>query len=355
MVVTHGLTRPDIGDLLRRRDIPGLLKALSMNDYIGFGECLEAFRKAPEESLGALREALSSPEARVREVAALFLAEMKRPEAIPDLIGALADDSWHVRFHAAIALGSMGREALEPLVIALEKGGAEARAGAAEVMGLAKDPMAAGPLSRAMGDPERHVRITAAWALGELRTEAAITPLVAALGDPDPEVRTRAALSLRWAMDRRAVPVLIQALEHGSAAIRRDAAAALGDLGSREALGPLIRAMTDPHWNVRQTAALALGQLRDVGALEALIHGLKDEHPGVRENVATALGELGDPRAKGPLKEVLNDLEFRNVQTAARRAIERIESSQAGRSGGGDGAPPAPEGSGPLPRGDGVK
>jgi hypothetical protein len=59
-------------------------------------------------ALPALTRALTSPNALVRQQAALALGETGSAEAVPELTAALRDAEWAVRRQAAVALGQIG-------------------------------------------------------------------------------------------------------------------------------------------------------------------------------------------------------------------------------------------------------
>jgi len=70
-----------------------------------------------------------------------------------------------VRYNAALALGKIGKPAVEPLIAALK-------------------------------DKDSRVRYSAAWALGKIGDKRAVEPLIAALKDKDSTVRRDAAWAL---------------------------------------------------------------------------------------------------------------------------------------------------------------
>ena len=98
---------------------------------------------------------------------------------------------------AARALVRIGTASFDPLVKALENGGATARR-------------------------------NAAWALGALDDSAAVDALVATLKDSDADVREQAAWALGAIGDARALAGLTSALKDSASGVRRQAAWALG-------------------------------------------------------------------------------------------------------------------------------
>ena len=157
------------------------------------------------------------------------------PSAVPELIRALRDSDYRVRYVAACALRDLGdARAVEPLITALK-------------------------------DESEFVRYLAAWALGKLGDSRAVEPLIAALKDEDVKVRHRAAWQLGELGDARAVEPLIAALKDEDEVVRGVAAEALGKLGDARAVKPLKELLGDEHPVVRAAAAKALKRLRGQG------------------------------------------------------------------------------------------
>jgi HEAT repeat protein len=71
-----------------------------------FGLSRQGADAAP--ALPALRQALQSDKAPVRQAAAQALGKIGNAEAVPDLVAALRDSHWPVRRQAAVALGELG-------------------------------------------------------------------------------------------------------------------------------------------------------------------------------------------------------------------------------------------------------
>jgi HEAT repeat protein len=213
--------KPDIGALMKKRDIPGLIKALSFRD--------------------------------------------------PD-----------VQSDAVHALGDIGPEAVGPLVRALENKNRFLRLGAIGALAAIKDPGAVSALAGMMKDPGSEVRWQAAIALGEIGSHEAVAPLLHGLEDPDKYVRYGSAISLAkngsqptgdaeqawyyaamqdWdrlrAMGSHALSPLYNLLRDTDRDVRVHAVQVLGDIGNREAGPALIRSLGDADRQVRWEAALA--------------------------------------------------------------------------------------------------
>jgi len=117
-------------------------------------------------------------------------------DMVEELIQELKDGNWEVHKSAAIALGEIGKEAVEPLIKALGDEDAWVRWRAASVLGEIKDKRAVEPLIKALGDKDANVRSYAASALGEIKDTKAVEPLIKALGDRNEEVRESAKQSI---------------------------------------------------------------------------------------------------------------------------------------------------------------
>jgi len=258
-----------------------------------------------------------------RQQAARILGQVKDPRAVEPLVSALSDTDSDVRIEARDALVEIGAPAVEPLMRTLRSPGAQApRHGAALALGKIKDPRAIAPLiealkgsaptapyeteyARALGqlgavtveplidalaDRRTYVRYGAADALGLTKDPRAIEPLVAALGDQEYNVRVAAHIALQG-MKALAVDSLVRGLHNGNARARAESAGLLAELGESRTVAPLVEALKDQEEEVRKQAAKALGHLKDPLAVRPLIAAL--EAPGSGNAVADALGQLG--------------------------------------------------------------
>jgi len=156
--------KPNIGKMLNRQDVEGLIKALKHKDY------------------------------RVPREAAKALGEIGVP-ALERLIQALKDKDKDVRTRATWALGYIkDAKALEALIQALKNDEIEyVRGGAASALGEIGDTIALEPLIHALKDKDEFVREQAAEALGEIGDARAVEPLIKA---------TRSRVDeLRWAAE----------------------------------------------------------------------------------------------------------------------------------------------------------
>jgi len=172
---------------------------------------------------------------------------------------------------------------------------------AAKVVAIRRAPDPVPPAVRAVGDPERCIRL---WALGFLSRRA----------------------------DPRAVPPLLGALQTGDRATRHAIVDCLGGIGDKRAVGPLIALLTDSSRHQRRptygVAAQALARIHDPRAVEPMIQAFRrfsvDDAAG---ELAQALSWMGDPAAVGPL---MTALEGRRGNLAAIiRALVRLRAERA--------------------------
>jgi len=140
-------------------------------------------------------EPLSAAESAM--VPALLEAESReeaRGELIEALVSALSDTQEVVRERAGELLARLAPTSVVPLVAELESG----RAGeaAARVLGAIKDRQAIDPLLKALEHTDSRVRAASCHALGELRDPVAVEALMRATHDPEHTVRAHAGVAL---------------------------------------------------------------------------------------------------------------------------------------------------------------
>lgn len=291
----------------------------------------------PEAAIDPLLSLLKDSRYEIRELAAHLLGKLQAVEAVDYLVLLLGDTSMYVREASSVALGDIGRPALEPLmkalgnpevkvrraagsalvhmgresvpalITALESENPDKRAQAASALGNLKDPSAVNSLGKAFEDSETEVRKSVVYALRKMAHPAAFEPLMKALGDPMSDIRKHAVWGLGAIGDERAVPALIERLD--DYVLRNAAREALIKIG-KPAVEPLIQSLfyVSSKGNIvfsrRDEAIEALGEIKDRHAVPPLIQIVesgKDDYI----DAALALGEIGDPRAVIPLCNLL--------------------------------------------------
>jgi hypothetical protein len=147
--------------------------------------------------------------------------------------------------YGSVALSSQGVSAAPSQINALSDPDAQVREYAAKELGIIGDPGSVPPLIGALKDSDPLVRQSAALALGEIKDRRATVPLIATLKDLDPLVRRNAALALGEIGDPRAAVPLSNALKDADPRVREFAADAITLLAkvSKPAVAPLIDAL----------------------------------------------------------------------------------------------------------------
>ncbi len=144
-----------------------------------------------------------------RYYAARMLGTLKRPEAVPALIGATRDSS--VNMAAAIALGEIGDRRAIPALRAMVSEFPDERIWSGYGLAALGEPEGFEMLSElAAPDEGRHwgERRRAVEMLGQTRDSRALPTLLEALKDEHPNVRVSAAQALGTVGDPKALPAL---------------------------------------------------------------------------------------------------------------------------------------------------
>jgi hypothetical protein len=160
------------------------------------------------------------------------------------------------------------------------------------------------------GQASSEVKRRAEWALGTIGDQA-IPPLVSALTNSTCDVRLSIVRSLR-AIGRpgtnasQSLSVLFDCLNDGDARIARQAAWTIGEwrLAPARSVPVLVRCLDSPDWRMRSSATYGLGEFGEVAspAVTNLLLLLTDPEADVRIAATNALyriapGELGKVRA----------------------------------------------------------
>lgn len=204
-----------------------------------------------------------------------------------------------------IQVSSLREEAIDLLVAATTSADAEARANAAEGLGLT--PARLNPvLPGLLGDPNVGVRSIAAMSVGRHRMEGHEVRLRQLLDDPSPYVRASAIyalIRLGEPVDRSPLASIL--LTDPSPRVRAHAAYILGELDEPSALGLLreadsarmLRASPADLRLLRLQIAEAMVKLGDTSPVEAIRAALYPSRPEELEAAALAvqiIGEIGD-------------------------------------------------------------
>ena len=178
------------------------------------------------------------------------------------------------------------------------------------------------------GFPNRNGAVDA---LGEIGDARAIKPLLKLLGNEDKGLQSDAAEAL-VKIGEPAVEPLIEALKHEDCIVRIRAANVLGRIGDARAMEPLILALWDAEELVPLCASDALDKIDcdwtkkecTQKYLSYFSEALMKGNIPVKFHIIDILERIGDMGAIEILTKAL-DLEEKNVQSRASKALERIK------------------------------
>lgn len=350
---------PNVEKLKAKRDIQGLIKALSYKKDSGEIENVSV-RAAAAQALGEIGDvravepllaALQDKYSLVLQTVAKALGQIGDIRAIDPLLaltkkGFAHDDSRKAVKEALVKLGSAEIEtliaplqnlnhngqikvlaevigelrdarAIEPLVTKIAKLASatwrdEIAIEALEDVLLKLGEIAVEPLARLVTSSNHQEHIVAYRALKRLQwlppSDIQHIPVLLALGEPE-RVAT---------LGIEAIEPLVLLLDNPNSSIRRNAARSLGQIGDARATKPLMRLLDDSGINTDNItvccdAADALGQIGDSQAVHTLIRLLKraalgdTTYPQVVEAAVKALVKIGDMQAIRPMVDLLTD------------------------------------------------
>jgi len=162
------------------------------------------------------------------------LGQAKSRLTVEELLEALADPRFNVRFEAVLALARMPA-----------------------------DPRVIAALTEILAGEEPALSVIAAWALGRVGDNRALPALQAALASPYRSVQAHSARALGTLEDTDSAAMLLERFQterdHG---LRMAYASALGKLGVNAAVGPILEFLHSRHDpSARQELALGLARL----------------------------------------------------------------------------------------------
>ena len=207
--------KPDVDTLRHQRDIPALIRALRYNDFEVQTSAAQALGSLGNEGVNKLILALKDKDKDVRLGIIEALSGIRDQRAVPPLIGLLSDKSSEVRWETTIALGEIGGpDVISPLKNALRDPDKYARYGAASA--LSKTGW--NPAS----DEEKAFYYVGMQEWQEVKKcgPAATSALSLVLHDQDSSVRIAAIDVLGLIGDKKAIPALMQSLRDENAEVR---------------------------------------------------------------------------------------------------------------------------------------
>ncbi len=170
-----------------------------------------------------------------------------------------------------------------------------------ELLGEAKSPLTVEELLGALEDPRFSVRFEAIVSIARMPPDRRlIDALIDILEGSELALTVVAAWALGRLGDRYAVPALRRALDSDYRSVRAHAARALGALGAAEVAPELIdRLATETDKGLQMAYAATLGSVKAVEGVPVLLHLLDvTENPGARLELALTLARIvGDESA----------------------------------------------------------
>jgi HEAT repeat protein len=162
-------------------------------------------------------------------------------------------------------------------------------------MGDAENPLSVAELVEAITDPSFNVRYEAIVAMARMPPQAPLThALISVLQSQEPDLSVAAGWALGRIGDKRAIPALRQALHSEYALLRSRSARSLANLGDADAV-PLLRELlkSEKHDSIRVAYASALGVFRAEQALDDLMALLcRLSGDSLRGEVALAIARI---------------------------------------------------------------
>lgn len=190
--------------------------------------------------------------------------------------------------------------ALESVILYNFAGDESTRITTTELMGDAKNPLSVRELIEALRDPSFNVRYEAVHSIGRMPPEPELVDaLIATLEEGPSELTFAVIRSLGRLGDPRAIPSLRQQLFSGYYLLETSGARALAMLGDVESIPPILDKFRDaPHNGLKVTYASALGKLGAAEAIGELFSLLRQTKPETwRGEIGLALARLaGDER-----------------------------------------------------------
>jgi len=249
--------------------------------------------------------ALKNRDPKIQYDAAEALGDIGDTRAVEPLATALKNDEFSgVRWKAAEALSKLGSPAVPALIGALRHVDDDVRWKAAVALGEIGDPQAIEPLILLLCDEDRFVKSHAALALGSIG-EPAVNPLLRALREGDGNLRWGAAIALGKIRDPRSIEPLIRALADKYENVRAESASSLATIG-KPALGPLLQFLKFSDGPERLEVVTALGELHDTDAIQPLIQMLENADEDERKAIADALDAILIPTVEPLVRKLRN-------------------------------------------------
>ncbi|HZD11551.1 MAG TPA: HEAT repeat domain-containing protein, partial [Candidatus Binatia bacterium] len=197
------------------------------------------------------------------------LGQSRSRLTIEELLEALADPRFHVRFEAIIAVAHMRR-----------------------------DPRLTAALVDVLEGPEIALRVIAAWALGRIGDESAVEPLRRALDSRYRSLQLHSVRALGAMDDTESIPLLMKRLgSESDVDLQLAYASSLGQLRAPESTQPLL-ALLEAAGNEGARMELALSLARILGDERAFIRLFRQLSADMGTAVSQAVSGLRRRRRK---------------------------------------------------------
>ncbi|MBI5032029.1 MAG: HEAT repeat domain-containing protein [Chloroflexi bacterium] len=263
------LFKPNIANLKARRDITGLVQALTIRD--------------PD----------------IRHAAAVALGELKATKAVAAIVGMLlaSDSTRGERIAAATALGKIGDESTIDALAQASETSREREHASIDAALESRDPKYRHNLyvNRISAD-EFELRAAIAQAIGHIGGGRAIQALAEMLAAEKGAMEGSVKQSIRSAMSTAAaksdsLPAICQSIKHPSAEVRYWAANCLAEFNVPTAIDALLRVAYDENENfdVRQIALMGLGRIGDARVIPYIEDLQDDANHGIARDAKQCL------------------------------------------------------------------
>ncbi len=263
------LFKPNIANLKAKRDIAGLVQALTIRD--------------PD----------------IRHAAADALGELQATNATPSIVGMLlaSDSTRGERIAAANALGKIGDGSTIDALMQASETSRQREQVSIDAALKSRDPNYRPNLYvNRISAEEFELRAAIAQAIGQIGGARAVQALADMLAAEKGAMEGSVKSSIRSAMSDAAsnpdtLPAFCQAIKHTSAEVRYWAAHCLAEFDDLAAIDALLRAAYDENesFDVRQIALVGLGRIGNAQAIPYIEDLQQDANQGIARDAKQCL------------------------------------------------------------------
>lgn len=241
-----------------------LLMGMRADNIYGVGEFAGMFfRGNPFQAMNALMRYYMAKDERSTITVTERLGLAKSPLAVDELVEALQDPRFNVRFEAIISVARMPA-----------------------------DPRLTSALVEVLKGTELALKAMSAWALGRIGDKDALPALREELDSPYLSIRAHSARALGSLRDRTMIPELRKRLvTTENKGLQMAYASALGNMGAEEAIGDLL-SLLDRMENPGARLELALSLARILGQEHVFVNLLRQLREDQDTTVAQSLGDF---------------------------------------------------------------